>query len=289
MNMNRTDFIEQPLIKPFVSYVSRLLLNEAPFIHSYDITYKKWKKECGAHWSCEYLVEAKQNYWWHGSYEENMAPLDTMSTAIKAAIASNDENAALYWAMRILQWGDVYKGSVKYILDKYENTELCCALKAAVDAMQSANYDLSRFDQQDLRMDSGLTKVYSLASASSIIFDSRVAAAMTLLAHRFYSLEDVALKKQVQKLNAFACGSTITSDKKRSNIAGKRVFSPNLKPGNQAHYNLVTNWILNEAMAIANDRDSGLLVAIWGGNNCAERLRSVEAALFMIGSDISGG
>ena len=115
--------------------------------------------------------------------------------------------------------------------------------------------------------------------------DSRVAAALTLIACRFFTQEQLC---SVKELYAFACGKTSGKKPKRSQIRGENVFSPILQPKNQAHFNLVTNWILDAALVKAKQKNSDLYTT-WKVSNDSELLRAVEASLFMIGSDITSG
>ncbi len=279
---NKEDFLEQlSNIGGYVEYLGELIAG-GRFNHSYGIEFRKWKKENGPEWNCSSLLQAKENYWWHGSFEVNQKKLNVLSDGI---INSSSECDALYWSMRILEWGDVYKGCTGYILNKFEKKSLCQDIKSAVDLLESDNYDLKRFDQNDLRMDSGLTKIYSLASKKSIILDSRVVASLSLIACRFFNEDSL---DKLKKLSAFACGTSNSSEKKRSQIRGVKIFSPYLKPENQAHYNLVTNWILEAAIIVAKQKNNQLL-GYWSVKNDTGLLRSVESALFMVGSDISRG
>ncbi len=283
---NKDNFLAIKEISEFTQHLSKLISGELDFDHGYNIEFKKWQAESGDHWQCDSLSSAQKNYWWHGSYKENKSKLDELTLGIKSAVDQVNNTDAFYWSMRILEWGDVYKGCTKYILDNYSQGSLCQKIKEATNILESSEYKLKRFDQVDLRMDSGLTKIYSLASSSSLIFDSRVAAALSLIAYRLFPLE---IHDKLKKLKAFACGTSVSSEKKRSYIKGKKVFSPYLNPKNQAHYNLVTNWIVDEAINLAISNDSAKLHQLWGTSSKTELLRAIEAALFMVGSDISAG
>jgi hypothetical protein len=280
-----SDFTSVDGATGFVAHLAALIAG-ADFKHSYDVTFKAWKKAFGQQqWRCMNLIDAKDQYWWHGTFEENHQTLNDLSRNLKSSLARESNQDVLYNALRILEWGDVYKGCVSYLLNKYESGQLTSSINDAVTILDGSDYDLNRFDQRDLRMDSGLTKVYSLASERSIIFDSRVAAALSLIAHRFYDKEQ---RKKLKKLRAFACGSSAGADKKRRTIRDKRVFSALLTPEKQAHFNLTTNWVLNSAVAEAQTM-RGDLFKLWGVDNHQDLLRSVEASLFMVGSDITNG
>ena len=276
---------EEP--EDFITHLAKLMRG-GDFNHSYTIEHEEWRKAHGNNlWECHNLVNAKQQYWWHGNYAENLRLLDNFSSKLKTSIDRKHESDILYWSLRIFEWGEVYKGCVGFVLDKYDEDKLGKTIKDAVKTLEDTNYNVQFFDQNQLRMDSGLTKLYSLASNKSIILDSRVAAALSLIACRFFKKER---HKSVNKLKAFACGKSSGKQKKRSHINNKKIFSPILQPHNQAHFNLVTNWMLDAAIEIATvEVGKKHLHDTWEVSNDQHLLRAIEAALFMIGSDISDG
>lgn len=277
-----------PVRNGHLDFISSLgvLIAGAEFKHSYEVEFKAWRKEIGKRrWHCVSLLDAKRQYWWHGGFEANSKILSELSKSLRGALENKCESDILYWSMRILEWGEVYKGSVGYILNRYRDGALGESILAAVAILEGEAYGAEKFDQKQLRMDSGLTKLYSLASDRSVIMDSRVAAALSLVATRVLETKSLPMAR---KLNAFACGKSVSSEKKRSHIGGVKIFSPYLKPTNQAHYNLVTNWIIGEAILEAAER-SDELHEMWKADDDSGLFRAIEASLFMVGSDISGG
>lgn len=272
-------------VEKFTNFLAQLITGNESFNHTFNIEFNTWKKACGAKWYCNSLLNAKENYWWHGSYDKNDEKLKSLSINLKNALSEGNETNVLFWALRILEWGDVYKGCTGYILDCFESKTLCKNLNQAVSILDGNSYQIDTFTTGGLRMDSGLTKIYSLASERSIIMDSRVAAAMTLIATRILNTDE---QKEAKKLNLFACGTAQSSEKKRSFINGKKVFSRYLSPSNQAHHNLFANWLLNDAIKKSKLLNSNIM-RDWGVTNNTAFLRAIEASLFMIGSDISAG
>lgn len=271
------EFLQLPPVMKLVDVLSRLIGGE-------DFTHRYIK------WSCESLPDAKHHYFWHGDFDENKRQTDSLSTGIKRACKSGNEHDALYWSIKILNWGRVYRECITYILELYESRTLCGKLRDAIAIMDGEHYDLSRFDQKDLRMDSGLTKVYSFGSKRSIIYDSRVSAALFLIAVKYLSPADV---EELESICVLAGGSAQSKTKadKRKRVANKTsqiILKPYIKSKKfplQAHLNLVANWILQEAIERAYI--DGDLVSLWGVSSKSELLRAVESALFMIGADIS--
>lgn len=285
MLTTKNELYQLTYVEKFTNYLAQLITGNESFNHSFNIEFTSWKKACGAKWDCDSLLSAKENYWWHGSYEKNDEKLRSLSINLENSLSEGNETDTLFWALRVLEWGDVYKGCTGYILDCFESKSLCTALKRAVSILDGDSYKLEDFTKGELRMDSGLTKIYSLASERSIIMDSRVAAAMTLIATRILNADE---RKEAKKLNLFACGTAQSSEKKRSFINGKKVFSRYLSPSNQAHHNLIANWLLDDAIKKSKLLNPSVMID-WGVTNDTEFLRAIEASLFMIGSDISLG
>ena len=286
---SKSEFLNVEEIKKYINHLSHLIGGTAQFNHSYQIELKAWKKQHGDLWSCSSLLDAKNKYWWHGTFQENKEQLSFLTKGLKDAISVGTECDTLYWSMRVLEWGDVYKGCTGFILDSYSQNNLKSRIIDASNILDGEIGDCSRFNDQDLRMDSGLTKVYSLSSEQSIIFDSRVAAAMSLIAWRLFDVKEL---KEVNKLKVFAGGKATGNPVnriKRSHVQGTRIFDQMLTPNNQARLNLLANWILNEAIHVASNKPQNDLYSKWEVSSKTELLRAIEASLFMIGSDISKG
>jgi hypothetical protein len=136
------------------------------------------------------------------------------------------------------------------------------------------------YDGRKLEMDSGTTKVYSLVCENFIIYDSRVGAALGLLVRRWSEEKNVEKIPEVLK---FAWGDNGTERKpeKRRNPnkpgAANDIFpSIHNRGDDRTHHNIYANWLLQ--LVLESDKDSDF--AKLKEN---ERLRALEAALFMIG------
>ncbi|MBM7073504.1 hypothetical protein JQC92_15930 [Shewanella sp. 202IG2-18] len=277
----KQEFLNNEIVSEFVIHLTNLI-NGKKFKHSYN------------KWQCFSLIDAKNRYHWQGqNYDDTKASLDVLSKQLKYSILKRDAKSVLINVIKIMDWGQVHKGCITYVLKKFDQSSLIDSLSDAIDVLDGDDYNLQRFDQKDLRMDSGLTKVYSLGSKHSIIYDSRVTAAMLLIGYRYFGHEK--LNSEIKELELFA-GSNIS--KKRSHINNSKVIKRNLKDNSlskgseniypHAHFNLIANWMLQEAIAQARITQLDLYDT-WGVNDESEMLRAVEAALFMIGADITNG
>tara|TARA_Y100000296_G_C5163874_1_gene253434 strand:- start:366 stop:1490 length:1125 start_codon:yes stop_codon:yes gene_type:complete len=270
---NKAEFIDIVSVSKFIDVLSELIEGKN-FSHHYK------------NWSCDSLPDAKRKYSWHGDYQSNKVHLDKLSLGLKAAIKSRDEGQALYWCIKILDWGQVYKECISYVLSLYEQNKLCRTIEDGIEIMDGDSYDLLRFDQEDLRMDSGLTKIYSIGSERSIIYDSRVTAALFLIATDLL-FEDTVRDLELMHILAAGKSSSKNYPNKRGKDSAMHLLEPFCFKSNfpkQAHLNLTSNWILQEAVAKASLKSD--LKLIWQSESDG-LLRAIESSLFMIGADIS--
>jgi hypothetical protein len=287
--MNKKELLSNSVISKYVDYLSVLISGEQ-FAHAYQITHKSWLKnhkdkfQGSSIWSCNSLINARDKYWWFGGISENQAQLALLSQGIKTALANEDHHAVFLNTVKILDWGQVFRGCLSYVVEAHEKFKLTKVINESVALLESEeSTSLDEFTKK-LRMDSGMTKVYSLASHSSIIYDSRVASALTLIAYRVLSESEV---QEISQFDLLAVGSA-PSGNKRNRINGKSLTARKLKPGKtQARYNLIANWLLGEAILRLDDVTK--TCGLWSVNDEKELLGHIEASLFMIGSDISAG
>lgn len=273
MYKNKQQFLAIKQVSLFVEHLANLL-TQGSFKHAYSLRNKET-------WECHSLLNAKEKYIWQKlNFAETKIKLNNLADLLK--ISANQEEMLIN-TIRVMEWGQVYRGCIAYALEKYDENQLQETINKAVSILDGTEYLATEFDQKNLRMDSGLTKVYSLASEQSIIYDSRVSAALMLIGYRFFG--DL---EQVAQLRIFAGGSDSVNSKKRSHINGVKIAKEKLNPTNQGHFNLVANWMLQEAIARAQKIDNTLFND-WSVKDNTQMLRAVEAALFMIGADISNG
>jgi len=119
-----------------------------------------------------------------------------------------------------------------------------------------------------LRMDSGLTKIYALASEKSIIYDDRVGAALGLLSRKYLeSINETEVPPELKfmRSNKSERNPSTTVFRFPSRPVKSKKSNAPLFP-RQAYSNLMANWIVTK---LASELK-------WSRHQ-------VEAALFMIG------
>jgi hypothetical protein len=133
-----------------------------------------------------------------------------------------------------------------------------------------------------VRMNAGLTKYYALACDNVIIYDGRVGAALCLLVRYFLEGKGDSAPQDVPGELAFRWGAQNARRgraRPRDPSSTRYKFSPLAYASDRewARCNVLADWVLTEARARAS--------ASWC--RAEDGLRRIEAALFMIGYDVS--
>lgn len=268
--MDRECFVSDSAVNDFIQWFSTKL--DAGFMHSY--TDRRTKKV----WECISVYDAYKKYQWGGkNFCKNAEELDKLSSDLKAGIADENADVCRDACLGILKWGSVLRGNEEKIKRIEEKKSLVQYLKDAEKKLTTGNIE-SRDYYEEVYMNSGFTKIYSLYIDNFIIYDSRVGAALGFLAGRY--CEEKRLDK-VPGLLRFAYGNS-KGGTNRNPSTGNYTFPLLRNMGyydNHIENNLKANWLLGEVLR----RPSKF-------NDLPEkrRLRALEAALFMIGYEVPG-
>lgn len=220
------------------------------------------------------------------SLVENERLLGKLSNGLRSSLALKAEDDLALWVEAILKWGGVYTrlnnggGNAGWLARYREDGGLCTYLSDAVEKLDSASEDTVGLQIKHLRSNAGLTKIYSLACQDFVIYDSRVAAALSWLISKWAknpSLVPCHLR--------FATMRAKTSKKEgKQRSADTHVFPYFSPTGNvrnhvkHLQWNLRANWLLQQTMQCITD---------CGYENKLKSLRDFEAALFVLGDDLS--
>lgn len=285
----KDEYLSKTHVKGFLEYICNLEVGKAYNLHhEYTIDDKKWAKalKCDGRppkLVINSLTDAFSEYFWptqpnedeedvdanNSNFESNAIVLNGLSGLLRAALKENDSQAVFLQCIKILDWGQVYRGSIRWLVERYENNTLLDDIGRATKILEgNTTSALIDFENESIRIDSGLTKVFALASENSIIYDDRVGAALGLL-----------VKKYLESLNSYI-GVPEELDfmpgrKKERNSSTKtlKFTGRGNKPSFiHARSNLLANWVVG---AVANN-----LGRPWD-------IRRVEAGLFMIGYRVS--
>ena len=276
--MNKNEYFADAQVAGFVDFFKALVFGgSGSFVHSYVDAKTKVKYEFTS------LEAAFLNYSWaKGGYGKNKQILDDLQERLVGAIDNNSELDCLVAALKILEWGEVYRGSVGWLAAKAEKRELVASIQRAGQILTGDSTDfMGKFGEGEgkLRSDSGMTKIYALSGANSIIYDDRVGAALALMAKEYLKAAGI---KAVPEGLAFMCKA---GKKGGRNPSDKQYKFPPKKPGRQhALSNIFANWLVESA---ARDKRFS-----WDSphiqDNLSSRMRAIEASLFMLGYAVAG-
>ena len=217
---------------------------------------------------------------------DNQVLLDMFSEGLKEALASSQSETLVgAWVKCILQWGGVYtyskggqQGNRGWLEEQVKHQTLAKYLLNVIDKISNAENDDVGLEIESLRSNAGLTKVYSLLLPNFIIYDSRVAAALSWLVAKsqgFSSEIPEALRFATMRAKTSkAEGKIRTADPKNFvyfAASGPKNFQNHLR------WNIRANWILETA--IENVTKSS-------HHSAVSNIRLFEAALFTMGDDL---
>ncbi len=129
------------------------------------------------------------------------------------------------------------------------------------------------------RMNSAFTKVYSLMNHDYVIYDGRVGAALGLLVTK-YLAQGANVPNTLRFRWKAGRGGNAAHQNRRDPSRFPGEFPQWTTESNHTEWNLKANWLLSD---VINNKKT-----VFGFKGQAA-LRALEAALFMIGYDVSGG
>ncbi len=286
--MNKNEYVSSKSVQDFIEWIEPRLDQTDSFKHSYKLL----KNPKGKTWECNSLYSAFENYDWVFNYKHHINNqkkagrtfaqsdklLKNLSSELRKSIQNNDNESCRSYCLETLQWGGVFNHNSTRILNLEE--ELVQNLELVVEKL-NPEYVNTGNDHGEIIMNAGFTKIYSLLIDDFIIYDGRVGAALGILVRKF--CEQTGLLKIPKEL-FFAFGNSKTGMKgiqNRRNPSTRDHEFPRLDNSFKKHTdnNIRANWLLKEIM----DKTQSKFNTV----QKEDQLRAFEAALFMIGYDIS--
>lgn len=282
--MTKSEFINDTNVKEFINYLadfweSKHVFEKGKFqylgiknaLHKYYWTFRINNEPI-------FLNKKREG----NTFEESQEILSYLKGEIQKAFNDSNEENLFFAVKAVLAWGgprtlgNEKRGNWKYLKNINSNghDSVLEFLKTVNNQWEALNSDNAKITSKiNFRSNSGFTKIFSLFLNDFVIYDSRVGAAFThFLSKKFGSeipdylildLPNGSEKKSKYILNSNPAifKSTSQNDKKH--------FSSNVK----------ASWIIKEVIELINKK------------NISEKIdsRQFEAALFMIGADVSEG
>lgn len=263
--MRRAEYLADPDVRGFAGWLGVRFVTPDSFDHS-------WRsRKPQTSWSCTSLLDAHENYEWKGrSYVEDESILDCLSFDLRSAVAAGDQPRVESLATEVLRWGGIARTGAATLANFHSR------LGASRSALDPALADTDRLSA--VPMNAGFSKVYHLLLDGFPMYDTRVGAALGLLARRFLESEG---RDTVPLSLGFGWGpGRIRSDgsrPQRDPSRGSLQFSSFAnRPVFHATSNVMAAWLFGELARLD----------CFAPIEPSKRVRAVESAFFMIGYDI---
>jgi hypothetical protein len=289
--MKREDYLNSPEVTSFIKWFERRLDLPEGYRHEFYLVKAKRK------WQCNCLYEAYENYWWPFNMicpiqgkrvlgkgnQETFMYMNFLSETFRAAIQTQDKILVQNSIRAMLTWGGVLASNQKRTEDMGDN--VCDYFRQVKRNLNLSEISLGNHD--DIIMNSGFTKLYTLFVDDFIMYDGRVGAALGLLG-RIYAQE--AGLSTIPETIKFSYGNgKVSPDKQigtnRRNPSCEKCKLPNFNnnPQRQLNDNIKASWLVK---ALANETASRF-ARLPQRPLLNERLTAIQSALFMIGYDVS--
>lgn len=311
MPTHRADYLDNSHVQGFIKYLSRVINGANPINFTVGFSRNQLPEDFEQEFRGEvdmrdgggavYVVRAValedvfRMYWWNRQgYSANKLRLDAVKSTIDVAIEGENGEFGYELAERaceqVMEWGfgrgrRPYKANMRWAMR--QNGSLVSVLRTGRASLAGENPNIEVFatgadeNSYSPKMNAGWTKYYALALPNFVIYDGRVGAALGFLVRRYLESLDANESTSVPERLAFLWGDGDGASKLRDPSRGAYKFGKlyggryGSKPW--ARVNVWANWILCEARDKAD--------ATWCSG--PDGLRKLEAALFMLGYDLS--
>lgn len=283
--MNQQQYTLQEPIPAFIEWMNDTC-QEGNYKHEY------YTMRPRGHWQCHSIFHAYEAYKWGFSsfdphtglpvkgntYAQSSDYLQRMSTGLKSAVTTEQEEKALQYCRAIMQWGGVLWRNEDALKRFTAHDPLTVRLIEMQQRLAPAAFTLSD-DMADMFINSGFSKIYSLLIDDFVIYDSRVGAALGLLVRKFCEESGLKYIPNVLKF-AYADAPAVKGHTGPRNVrdAGTDHYKFPKLNNNVSKYinnNMRANWLIK---AIAHHPGNAFSTL-----PDHERMRALEAALFMVG------
>nr|WP_301542814.1 hypothetical protein [Cupriavidus basilensis] len=307
--MNHATYINAQHLKGFIAYLARVISGATPLDFTVGFSRNKlpvgYEQEFPGYVDVRrgggpvYVVFARtlgdlfRKYWWNKKgYDENKLALDAVSAAIEVAIDGENstwhQELAIKACHEVMHWGfgegrRPYTANMNWAMRQGKN--LASVLRIGRESLSGKNPNLDAFGRNpdsNPKMNAGWTKYYALALPNHIIYDGRVGAALGFLVRRYLESlprheQPASVPSELRFLWADAEGGGKLHDPSSGQYEFGKLYAGPYGSKAWACVNVQANWVLSEALDVAK--------AGWCSGQ--DGLRKLEAALFMLGYDLS--
>lgn len=277
--MYEHEYLGDAAVAGFVAFVRCLIVQGQPGV-SLRIGSGGNRQEVGT------LLEVVEAYRWRGEgFSAVNVKVASMRREMRAALArceSMEDRAErrlaelelLFVSNKALSWGRVYEGAFPFLIHQAETGVLSQNLRMAAALIDGSCEAVDAFDGRPYRSDCAMTKIYAMMNRRTVAYDDRLGAALGLLCRMYLERER---RHSLPEQLVFMVGDR--GDPRQDPSRNGFVFRDKQSGSEHARWNIRANWIID---CIAGDATvAGVL-----GRHHRDRIRRIEAALFMLGDDV---
>lgn len=269
--MNKQEYLNNHYVKDFIDYFVDFVDGNSKLDNMPVVIIKNNSSITRMYSTIEDTF--KKYSWNEQNYDENAKKLDEIQKLFSQVENEPDKFSAMMNAIEYcMEWGFGKKKStpkIKNIKWAQEKNNIHEILNNILCNLLSENPDLSQYNKDNFRLNSGYSKIYSFMAPNQFaIYDSRVAGALGRFIVQF--CEEKQLIKLPEVLHFYLPSGQNTGNRNPS----KGIYNllntdnDNIK---HAESNIRFNWILEATLQKSK--------ANWHNNE----MRRIEAALFMLG------
>jgi len=189
-SLSRAEYLNSNHVQQFSGWLAARLDQPGSFKHSYFL------ESADAKWNCNSLYDAYQKYWWPFKLEcrvlgrqvsgseglsSSLDYLTELANAFRPAVENGDVETTVNCALSALDWGGVLGKNRARVIAM--GRDICGTLAYISKKLNMESVRLG--ENQDIHINSGFTKIYSLLVDDFVMYDGRVGAALGLLGRLF--------------------------------------------------------------------------------------------------------
>lgn len=238
------------------------------------------------------LAEAAQAFRWRGRdllqvnadrehfREQLLQALALCGDGMPGCRPASAEYELLYVCTRVLEWANAGQGAMQYVRERAQAQALSASLARAAALMDGDAEAAGVFDGVRLLSCPQLGHLYAIVNQRTVVYGSRLAAALCLACRHYLTTGDAGRRDIVAVPPLIDYRLPNPRPRRDPSLPCGPRFRPVTDTSQHSRWNLRANWVLD---AVAGEEE---VAAALGGSR-PERLRSLEAALFMVGDRVA--
>ncbi len=214
------------------------------------------------------LFEANEKFTYNSNYK--IEEMKNWSKIFNSENASEEQLFIL--CLKIFDWGKVYTGNIKKVIELYEQKRLKQYLNYISKLLESKTTIEIKDTTQEILWTSGWTKVYSFINSEILIYDSRVSSFINYSLIKSYNHLNDKEKTEFHKLSKLLFNFGGATNRARTVPKEYGFINQHPKGVKGFNANLISSWIVQLTKSKLNLKD--------------REIREFERSFFMLGFDL---